>query len=162
MSSVSDSTKSATNEPIVHKLRIFFDADALIAGSAPQSKKSASFILLQLSELTLIEGVYSSYVQEQAERNLKAKIPDALKTFEGILSTALTKVSDATRHNLEAFEKQAHKTDVPVLAAAVLSKSHYLVTFNVKHFPKASEQIRVVQPGHLLRLLRENLAKLPL
>jgi len=51
-------------------LRVFFDADVLLAGSA--STTGASHILLKLSELTLVEGITSHQAQTEAERNLLA------------------------------------------------------------------------------------------
>ncbi len=53
-------------------VRIFCDADVLIAGAA--STTGASHILLQLSELTLLVCLTSQYAIREAERNLLARI----------------------------------------------------------------------------------------
>lgn len=142
------------------KLRVFFDADVLISGAAPRSRQSASFILLQLSELTLIEGVSSSYVLEQAERNIRAKLPDALEDFISLGEAAVSLVPDPTIEELERFQGLAHPEDLPVLTAAVLNECQYLVTRNLQHYPKVVGTLRVVDPGQLVRKIRRHLAKL--
>lgn len=142
------------------KLRVFFDADVLISGAAPHSRQSASFILLQLSELTLIEGVSSSYVLEQAERNIRAKLPDALEDFISLGEAAVSLVPDPTIEELERFQGLAHPEDLPVLTAAVLNECRYLVTRNLQHYPKVVDTLRVVDPGQLVRKIRRHLAKL--
>ena len=54
--------------PTAAKPRLFFDADALIAGSA--STTGAAHILLHLSDLTLVEGLTSLQAKTEAARNL--------------------------------------------------------------------------------------------
>ena len=70
--------------------KVFFDSDALMAGSA--SRKGAAYILLQLSELGLIHGFISQDVVYECRKNLQKKLPEALPTFEQIVSKALTVV----------------------------------------------------------------------
>mgnify|MGYP000049962502 FL=1 len=150
---------SATNAR-PEKLKVFFDADVLISGAAPRSRQSAPFILLQLSELTLIEGVSSPYVVEQAERNIQAKLPNALEDFIRLREAAVSLAPDPTTEELERFQGLAHPEDLPVLAAAVLSGCRYLVTRNLQHYPKALGGLQVIDPGRLVRNIRRQLAKL--
>lgn len=140
------------------RLRVFFNADVLIAGSA--SKRGASYVLLQLSELTLIEGVICPYVQGEAERNLYAKLPEALPAFRALLSAALEEVPDPPATTLGQFEEWAHPEDLPVLAAAISNGCPYLVTFNTGDCSPPPERLHVMKPGQLLRQVREQLAKL--
>jgi hypothetical protein len=156
MSSAADSTRSAT----AAKLRVFFDADVLIAGSASKSHSSASYILLQLAELTLIEGLICPYVREKAERNLKEKLPSALPAFKALLQTALREVPDPPKGSLNRWVGRADPQDLPVLAAAVLNGCRYLLTFNVRDYPAPPEPLEVVEPGELVRRVREHLAEL--
>lgn len=156
MSNESASTANATAP--ANKLRIFFDADALISGSAPQSRQSASYILLQLSELTLIEGVYCPYVAEQAKRNILAELPSAIDEFNRILKAALSSVPDAPLEALQKFSHYAHKTDVPVLAAAIRSGCRFLITFNVKDFRPPAGVLEVLRPGDMIKRLRSSMS----
>lgn len=155
MSSASKSTKSVTRA----KLRVFFDADVLIAGAASKTYSSASYILLQLAELTLIDGVIGPYVREEAERNLRAKLPQALPVFLALLRAAVREVPDAPQGKLKSLKGHAHPKDVPVMATALASGCQYLVTFNLKHYPKPPAKLRVVEPGELVLHIRQQLAK---
>jgi len=158
MSSAADSTKSTTADPA--KLRVFFDADVLIAGSASKTHSSASYILLQLAELTLIEGLICPYVREEAERNLKGKLPQGLPVFKALLQAALREVPDPPKASLSRWAGRADPKDLPVLVAAVLNDCRYLVTFNTKDYPDPPEPLEVVEPGELVRRIRAHLAEL--
>lgn len=158
MSSAKGSTGNATVE--VEKLRVFFDADVLIAGSASKTHSSASYILLQLAELTLIEGLICPYVREEVERNLKEKLPQALPVFRALIKTALREVPDPSREELTRWEGRADPKDLPVLAAAILKDCRYLVTFNISDYSNPPEPLEVVEPGELVRRVREQLAEL--
>jgi len=132
----------------------------LIAGSAFKTHSSASYILLQLSELTLIEGLICPYVREEVERNLKEKLPHALPVFRALLRAALREVPDPPRASLKRLAGRADPKDLPVLAAAVLNGCRYLVTFNTGDYPDPPEPLEVVEPGELVRRVREWLAEL--
>jgi predicted nucleic acid-binding protein len=158
MSNASASTKSATGPAA--KLRVFFDADVLIAGLASKTRQGASYILLQLAELTLLEGIICPYVRQEAERNLREKLPQALPAFRALVRTALEEVPDPPPVSLEQFAGRAHPKDLPVLAAAVLNDCRYLVTFNTEDYPAPPERLQVLEPGQLVRRVREQLARL--
>lgn len=153
MSSAADSIRNDT----AAKLRVFFDADVLIAGSASKTHSSASYILLQLAELTLIEGLICPYVREEVERNLQAKLPQALPVFRVLVQTALKEMPDLSAHSLERWAGRADPKDLPVLAAAASNGCRYLVTFNICDYP---EPLEVLEPGELVRQVREQLVEL--
>lgn len=134
------------------------DADVLIAGSA--SSKGASYILLRLFELTLIEGVTSLQARVEAERNLQVKLPRALPAFRLLLDSAVKVVADPDEDQTAQFEGQADPKDLPLLVAAILNGCHYLVTFNVGHYYLTSQSIRILRPGELLFQLRQQLMAL--
>lgn len=157
MSSGANSTRNATAD----KLRVFFDADVLIAGSASKTHSSASYILLKLAELTLIEGIICPYVREEVERNLQAKLPRALPVFRVLMGTALKELPDPSVYLLKRWASRADPKDLPVLAAAVSSSCRYLATFNIHDYPNPPESVKVVKPGELVRQLRELLAEFP-
>jgi len=160
MSSAADSTRSATAAEAKAKLRVFFDADVLIAGSASKTHSLASYILLQLAELTLIEGLICPYVREEAERNLKRKLPQTLPVFKVLLQTALREVPDPPKASLSRWAGRADPEDLPVLVAAAMNGCRYLVTFNTKDYHDPPEPLEVVEPGKLVRRVREHLAEL--
>ena len=117
-------------------VRVFCDADVLIAGSA--STRGASHILLQLSELTLIDCVSSRAAIAEAERNIAAKLPAALSPFRRILTAAVDVVPEATPSFEQNLAGQAHPKDLAILAAAVASGADFFATFNVRHFQHRS------------------------
>jgi len=136
---------------------VFFDSDAVIAGSA--SSSGASYLLLQLSELGLIRGMVSEQVLEECRRNIAAKLPAALPIFNKVIEHALVVQSNPSQRWLSKVANQAHLKDIPILAAALKAKALFLVTFNVKDYkPLASLGIKIVQPGEMLQNIRESLS----
>lgn len=140
------------------RLRIFCDADVLIAGAA--STTGASHVLLQLSELTLIECLTSGLAVSEVERNLLAKIPEALPAFQLILQAAVEVVRRPSPAILGQLRRQAHEKDVAILAAAVSSRSDFLATFNVRHFRPRNAAPLIMQPGRILSRIRVALSRL--
>ena len=65
------------------------DADVLFAGSASPSDRSASTVVLKLSDLTLIDGVASGQVVAEAEKNLTEKVPAAVPRFQELAAACL-------------------------------------------------------------------------
>jgi predicted nucleic acid-binding protein len=136
-------------------LRVFFDADVLIAGAA--STSGASHVLLHLAELGLVAGITSEQAVHEVERNLLSKLPAALPAFRAIVSAALQIVSGPGTDALRAFRGQAHESDLPILAAARLNACKYLVTFNVRHYRPAGAGLRATAPGPLVERIRRAL-----
>ena len=149
-----DATTERSTEALA-KPRLFIDADVLIAGSA--STTGASYIILHLSDLTIIEGVISQQVKVEAERNLRDKLPQALPAFRLLVESAVKVVDDPPENQLVSLQGQAHAEDLPLLAAALLHQCHYLVTFNVKHYYPKGEKIVILRPGEFLYRLRQQL-----
>lgn len=139
------------------RLRLFFDADVLIAGSA--STSGASFLLLHLADLRAIEGITSQQAVREAERNLMAKLPAAVPAFRVMVASALRVVDDPSPRTLRALRGRADAGDLPILGAAMESEFDYLVTFNVRHFPRSDSPPRPIRPGDLVSRLRELLAE---
>lgn len=137
---------------------VFCDADVLIAGAA--STRGARHILLQLSELTLIDCVTSPAAIAEAERNIAAKLPAASSAFRKILAVAVHLVPDATPSTTHKLAGAAHPKDLPILAAAVAGRADFLATFNVRHYQKRTEAPLVVQPRRVIGAIRSLLARL--
>jgi predicted nucleic acid-binding protein len=148
----------ATNNPA--KPRVFVDADVLFAGSASPSEHGASLTLLRLAEITLIEALASEQVIVEAERNLTAKLPAALPAFRLLVARCLTIVSIPTTDELAQFEGLADRQDRPILAAAVLNRCSWLVTFNVRHYQPGHPLVSVLPPGEFIRKVRFLLSSL--
>ncbi len=138
---------------------VFFDADVLIAGAA--SNTGASHLLLRLSELGFIQGLTCVQVVQEAERNLLRKLPSALPAFRAILTAAeITLLPSVEGKLLDQLQGLAHQDDLPILAAAIKAGSHYLATFNVRHYHVSKDDIRIVQPGDIVIRLRRALSEL--
>jgi predicted nucleic acid-binding protein len=137
-------------------LRVFFDADVLIAGAA--SATGASHVLLRLSEFGLIEGLTCDQVLREADRNLEAKLPAALPAFRAIIAAAsIAVVPEVGQEARETLRGRAHEDDLPILAAALAGESDYLTTFNVRHYRVSPGRLRVSRPGDVLAALRRAL-----
>lgn len=136
-------------------IRIFCDSDVLIAGAA--STTGASHILLQLSELTLLDCLASPYAIDEAERNLLAKLPAALPAFRLILQAAVTVLPAPSAAVVRSVADQAHAKDVPILAAAISGQVDFLATFNLRHFRPRQAPPLIRQPGAILSQIRLSL-----
>lgn len=147
-----------TSPDTTRGVRIFCDADVLIAGAA--STTGASHILLCLSELTLIDCVTSGHAISEAERNLLAKLPTALPAFRIILRAAVSTTPPPPASVLEEVAPQAHAKDVPILAAAIASGADFLATFNVRHFQSRKTAPIIVQPRAVVKRIRSLLSSL--
>ena len=140
-------------------LKLFFDSDTIIAGCA--SLTGASFILLQLCELGLIEGITSKQNLDECRRNIIQKLPQAEIRFEQVIKQALEIVENSREELCEKYENMADIKDIPILATAIESEAKYLVTFNTKHFyPVSSLNLTVCLPGEMLQKIRKILNKI--
>jgi predicted nucleic acid-binding protein len=144
------------------KPRVFVDADVLFAGAAAPSEHGASLVVLRMAEITLIEALTSQQVIDEAERNLAAKLPEALPTFRLLVSRCLRVAPDAGPADVAACEGHAHPKDAPILAAALRHGCPWLVTFNVRHYQPGHPAITVLTPGQLILRVRDRLARLDL
>lgn len=142
------------------KLRVFVDTDVLIAGAASPNAHSASLVVLQMAEITLIEALTSEQVIEEAERNLSEKLPVALATFRLLVERCLHVVPAPDRAALEPYQGLADPKDLPILIAAVLAECPWLVTFNVRHYQPGHLAVKVVTPGELVMHARDTLSQL--
>jgi len=140
-------------------LKIFFDADALIAGSASQT--GASFLLLQLCEIRILHGLTCRQVVAECRRNLIKKLPQAEPIFGEIIKRALEIKKNPTLDEQKKYRQMAHPKDLPILTSAIKSRADYLVTFNTKHyFPQPEYNLAVLQPGDVLQKIRLMLSQL--
>jgi len=141
------------------RLRICFDDDALFAGAA--SVGGASHVILQLGEFGLIEIGVPTQAFDEAERNLRAKLPAAMPAFRTLVELSTTPLSMASRARATRLARagEADPKDAPILAAALASDCQWLVTFNVRDY--RTERIKVSEPGAFLEALRAILSGSP-
>jgi hypothetical protein len=86
---MSDPSRSGGSLQPPDRLRIYVDADVLLAGAASPADHSASQVILSLSEITLIGAITSELAVEECTRNLEANVPDAVSTFDLLAERAL-------------------------------------------------------------------------
>jgi predicted nucleic acid-binding protein len=145
------------------RVRIFCDADVLIAGAASTTGAShilLQLFLLQLSELTLLVCLTSQYAIQEAERNLLAKLPDALPAFRLILEVAAKVTPAPAPWLLLNLAGEAHPKDLAILAAAISGKADFLATFNTRDFRPRKTAPIIFQPRDVLARIRWSLAHL--
>ena len=139
--------------------RIFFDTSVLVAGAF--SRTGASYILMQLAGLTLLDGRISPGVRTEALRNVTAKLPAALPQLRVLLNEVLIEGAAVTDEQVQAVAQYAERKDQSILASAVARHCRYLVTLNEKDFWPRPDLILVVRPGDLLRMVCALLANRP-
>ncbi len=140
-------------------LKIFFDGDALIAGSASQT--GASFLLLQLCEIRVLIGLTCRQVVAECRRNLIKKLPQAEPIFDEIVKRALEIKKNPTLDEQNKYRSMAHPKDLPILTSAITNRADYLITFNTKHFfPDRDHQLTILRPGEMLQKIRLMLSHL--
>lgn len=151
---------SPTPPPSRARPRVFVDADVLFAGSASPAEHGASLVLLRMAEITLIEACVSQQVLLEVERNLAAKLPQALPAFHLIASRCLQVVPNPTAVDTQAYAGLADAADLPILVAALQAGCPWLVTFNTRHYRPGHPALQVLLPGDFLLRVRDLLAHL--
>lgn len=113
--------------------RIFADANVLIAGAG--SRSGASRAVLMLAEVGLFKLVVCRQVLDESERNIRHKLPNALKVFAELMVVLnLEIVEDPEPTAWQIWQDVIETKDAPILAAAVLAQVDRLLTLNTKDF----------------------------
>ena len=107
--------------------RVFIDSDVLFAGSSFPNINSASNVILQIDEVVLIKVVAREQVIAEVSRNLGEKMPEALPIFTRIVRRCIQVIPDPSPQDVEGLSPQAAWKDVPILAAAINARCHYLI-----------------------------------
>lgn len=134
--------------------RVFVDADVLFAGAAGPTEFGASLVVLRMAEITLVEAITCQQVIDEAERNLRDKMPAALPAYQMIVSRCLQVVATPSAADCLPFGGLADPKDLPILVAAVREQCPMLVTFNTRHFQPGHPDILVLRPGEFIRRAR--------
>jgi predicted nucleic acid-binding protein len=118
--------------------RVFVDANVLIAGADSQS--GASNAVLKLGEVGLFQLVVCRQVLDEAERNLRKKLPRALPNFAAQMARLRLEIlPDPSPDQVYPWEAIIEATDAPILCAAVAGQVDRFITLNTKDFtPKVA------------------------
>ncbi|MBK8050848.1 MAG: PIN domain-containing protein [Anaerolineales bacterium] len=129
--------------------RVFVDANVLMAGA--DSRSGASHVVLRLAEAGLFRLVVCRQVLDEAERNLRKKLPRALPAFAALLAELpLEIVADPDDESCQQWAGVIERKDTPILAAAVDAQVDRLITLNTRDFTPAvakASGLRIQTPG---------------
>lgn len=126
------------------KCKVFLDSSALFAGIF--SAKGGARLILKLAEGGLLELSVSQQVLAETERNLRNKVPKALSYYALLLNEVrINIIPDPTwEEKVPYIPLLPHKSDVPILVAALKAEVDYFVTLDKEHFlevPGLSEKV---------------------
>jgi predicted nucleic acid-binding protein len=145
--------------------RVFVDANVLIAGTDSQS--GASNAVLKMAEVGLFQLVVCRQVLDEAERNLRKKLPRALPNFAAQMARLRLEIlPDPTPEQVKPWIELIEAQDAPILCAAVTSSVDRFITLNTKDFtPNVAKQsgLTIQSPAEfveeLRRLITDNLER---
>jgi predicted nucleic acid-binding protein len=140
--------------------KVFLDADVIFAGAAAPSVQGASYVVLRMGEITLLDCITSAQVITEVERNLTNKLPQALAEFQLLLKRCVRVAPDPAPEDLAAYVGQADPKDLSILVAASRENCSYLLTFNTRHFNPTGSHPIVQPPGQFLQAIRSQLSML--
>ncbi len=130
-------------------MRIFLDANILFSAGKSAGAMRGFLEALKSSGHTLVADVY---VLAEARRNLEAKFPASLKDFE-ILLKQLESSTTLRGFLPPEIAPELPEKDRPVLAAAIQSRCHILLTGDKTHFgplyAKNLEGVTIHSPSSL-------------
>ena len=137
------------------KIKVFIDTSVIVAGIA--SRTGASATVLDLCEAESIQMVISRQVLVEADRNISAKLPNLILQFRRFFrNLAPLMVDDPPKTAVEKAAIILPLKDASILAAAIESKTDYLITLDKKHFLKEKVRHRfpltVCTPAEFLRI----------
>ncbi len=140
--------------------KVFLDADVIFAGSAAPSVQGASYVVLRMGEITLLNCFTSEQAITEVERNLSDKLPQALPEFRLLIKRCVQVVPNPAPQDLEAYVGQADPKDLSILVAAIRENCSHLLTFNTRHFSPVANRPLVQPPGKFLQTVRSQLGML--
>ncbi len=114
-------------------LRVFVDANVLIAGA--DSRTGASHAVLLMAEIGLYQAVVCKQVLDEAERNLRKKLPRALPNFAAQMARLRLEIlPDPSPKDVKPYETIIEASDAVILCAAVFASTDRLITLNTRDF----------------------------
>jgi uncharacterized protein len=130
--------------------RLFLDANVLVSAAWKPDSKVA-----QIWAIPNVELITSNYVVEECRRNLPSEEQRTrLREF-----LAAVRIHEFASNPVLANAPPLPAKDQPVLAAAVLTRSDFLVTGDMKHFGacygSTLEGVRIERPARFPSVLAE-------
>jgi predicted nucleic acid-binding protein len=116
------------------KLKLFLDSSALISGLNRPTGGAGIIISGFLSGLFFI--YISDQVIEEVQRNIQTKFPLLKDRFLAFLLARPKIVKQPSLNEIRKAYELIRTEDAPILAAAIKSKSDFLITWDTKHFLK--------------------------
>lgn len=136
-------------------IKVFLDANILFA--AAYSPMGGSALILELGEKRVINLYSSRLAVKEAEKNLRIKASEAqIDRFYQLLNEAKIVFVEVDRNKAKAkYKRLVEEKDAPILAAAIRSKSKFLITLDRKHLltPKVQKtklSLMIVTPGQFI------------
>ena len=137
--------------------RVFCDANVLIAGAASRSGRCRAVIMM--AEAGLFRMVVSRQVLDEAERNVRRKLPHGLPVLADILGhVQLEIVDDPSLQSFARWLDCIEDKDAPIVEAAVAANVDYLLTLNSRDFtPAVADRsgLKIWTPAQFVERLRE-------
>jgi predicted nucleic acid-binding protein len=136
------------------KLRVFLDSNVFISGLF--SEKGAPRLILDILSLGLphLTAVTGAYNIVEVERNLRAKLPEALPVFQiSLAALKLGLVPIPTAQDLKPWAGLTAEKDLPVLVSAIQAEADILVSGDKKDFLRlrgANLPLRIASPSEFL------------
>ncbi|WP_461865065.1 PIN domain-containing protein [Thermococcus sp.] len=154
-------------------IRILIDTNVIISALFFNRKPLELLELCIQSKLGLsnikIEYIIPQYVRDEVHKVISKKFQmlytsDKRVLLDGIFESAENITYDELREYLpEASEivGSIDKKDVPIVAAALASNPHYLITGNQRHFSRLENdrEIKILSPSKFLENIRRTFQK---
>jgi putative PIN family toxin of toxin-antitoxin system len=139
-------------------LRVFVDTTVLFAGICSPSGAGRQLLRFALEERVIL--IVSEHVLLEAERNITRKVPHLLGAYKvliGLLDPDIVEAPSVEMvRSVEAF---VVPKDAMIVAAAILAKPDYLVSYDRKHLidkPEVAEKsgLNIVTPDIPVQIIR--------
>ncbi|MBC8248232.1 MAG: PIN domain-containing protein [Anaerolineales bacterium] len=137
---------------------IFADASVLVAGAG--SRTGASRAVLVMAEIGLYRLVVCRQVLDEAERNLRKKLPGALPVFAELMAAIGPEIlPDPSSEEVGRWQSVIELKDAPILAAAVTAAPDRFLTLDVKNFIEPAHVaeksgLRIETPAEFVQAIR--------
>jgi predicted nucleic acid-binding protein len=145
-------------------VRVFLDSNVILSGLF--SDRGAPRIILDVLTLNLpfLVCLTGRYHLIEIERNLKKKMPGALRVYKNYLPKLNLKVIPLPQaQEVRKLSGHIADKDIPVLLSAIQSKADFLVTGDKEHFGKLKSStlypFKIVTPAEFLDVFLPEILK---